>query len=281
MLYPKHPHSESDIFQNRQNHQKTKDAHGDVRQDKRGKMPARSATIQPARSDIPMRAVPLNTKKTRSQNPNDDNSRTAQLTVWVEPRVKAEVIRRAAAIGGDATPSSVGAELLKRGLQTDLDMAYGALLTPVFESVLKRYMAARDNRLASLPTSLARLKRLRYLNISGNEFETLPECICAMHSLVELRASDNPLATLPECVRQLTALRELHLRNTKLTRLPGAVGSLLQLRQIDLRGTPLEHLPPSLAKLPRLEKIDLRWVATLEATPWLADLESCGCLVYR
>jgi hypothetical protein len=64
--------------------------------------------------------------------------------------VKAEVIRRAAAIGGDATPSSVGAELLKRGLQTDLDMAYGALLTPVFESVLKRYMAARDNRLASL-----------------------------------------------------------------------------------------------------------------------------------
>ena len=97
-----------------------------------------------------MRAVQLNTKTTRSQNTFIDNSRTAQLTLWVEPRVKAEVIRRATEIGGKATPSSVGAELLKRGIQTDLDMAYGALLTPVFENVLKRYMAARDNRLASL-----------------------------------------------------------------------------------------------------------------------------------
>lgn len=35
-------------------------------------------------------------------------------------------------------------------MQIDLDMEYGALLTPVFESILKRYMTARDNRLASL-----------------------------------------------------------------------------------------------------------------------------------
>jgi hypothetical protein len=97
-----------------------------------------------------MRAEQLNTKTTRSQNASIDNSRTAQLTVWVEPRVKAEVVRRAAEIGGKATPSSVGAELLKRGIQTDLDMAYGALLTPVFENVLKRYMTPRDNRMASL-----------------------------------------------------------------------------------------------------------------------------------
>src|SRR5437773_12539116 len=97
-----------------------------------------------------MRAVRLNTKTTRSQNPNNGTFRTAKLTLWVEPRVKAEVIRRATEIGGNATPSAVGAALLKRGIQTDLDMAYGALLTPVFENVLKRYMAARDNRMASL-----------------------------------------------------------------------------------------------------------------------------------
>jgi hypothetical protein len=150
MLNPKLPHSYSDIFQNQEKPQKTKDAVGDVRQDKRGPNTARSASAQPARSHIPHRAVPLNTKNPRTQNPNDDNSRTAQLTIWIEPRVKAEVVRRATAIGGSATSSSVGAELLKRGLQTDLDMAYGALLTPVFENVLKRYMSARDNRLASL-----------------------------------------------------------------------------------------------------------------------------------
>ena len=146
----RHPHSQQNVFTNQENRAKNKDAHEDVRQDKRGKTTARPATPQPARYDIPMRAVPMKTKTTRSQNTNIDNSRTAQLTVWVEPRVKAEVIRRATEIGGKATPSSVGAELLKRGLQTDLDIAYGALLTPVFESVLKRYMTARDNRLASL-----------------------------------------------------------------------------------------------------------------------------------
>ena len=138
------------IFQNQEKPEKTKDAVGDVRQDKRGQTTARSASPQPARSDIPYRAVPLNTKNTRSQKTNEDNFRTAQLTIWIEPRVKAEVIRRAVEIGGSATPSSVGADLLKRGLQTDLDMAYGALLTPVFESVLKRYMSARDNRMAAL-----------------------------------------------------------------------------------------------------------------------------------
>ena len=145
-----HPHSQRNIFINQEKTAKNKDAHGDVRQDKRGKTTARRATPQPARSDIPMRAVQLNTKTPRSQNTNIDDSRIAQLTLWVEPRVKAEVIRRATEIGGKATSSSVGAELLKRGMQVDLDMAYGALLTPVFESVLKRYMSARDNRLAAL-----------------------------------------------------------------------------------------------------------------------------------
>ena len=150
MTITKNPQIQSEIYQNQEKATKNKDAHGDVRQDKRGKTTARPATPQPARYDIPMRAVQLNTKTTRSQNASIDNSRTAQLTVWVEPRVKAEVIRRATEIGGKATPSSVGAELLKRGLQTDLDMAYGALLTPVFENTLKRYMTARDNRMALL-----------------------------------------------------------------------------------------------------------------------------------
>jgi hypothetical protein len=31
-----------------------------------------------------------------------------------------------------------------------LDMQYGALLTPAFENILKKYMTARDNRLALL-----------------------------------------------------------------------------------------------------------------------------------
>ncbi len=150
MLNTKISQTEPKIILQQQNHQKNKDAHGDVRQDKRAKTRARTASYQPARTYIPMRAEQMNTKTSRSKNTLNDHSRTVQLTLWVEPRVKAEVQRRAFESGGKLTPSAVGAALLKRGIQTDLDMAYGALLTPVFESVLKRYMSARDNRLALL-----------------------------------------------------------------------------------------------------------------------------------
>ena len=70
--------------------------------------------------------------------------------MWVEPIVKTEVIRRAAESGGELSPSEAGAALLKKGMQADLDVQYGALLTPVFENILKKYMVARDNRLALL-----------------------------------------------------------------------------------------------------------------------------------
>jgi hypothetical protein len=143
-----HPHSQRYIFTNQENQRKNKEAHGDVRQDKRAKTSARSASPQPARSHIPMRADHLNTKTPRSQNTPIARKRKEKLTLWVDPIDKAEVQRRAAREG--LSDSEAGAALLKKGIQVDLDISYGALLTPVFENTLKRYMAARDNRLASL-----------------------------------------------------------------------------------------------------------------------------------
>jgi hypothetical protein len=142
------PQSQKYIFTNQEKATKNKDAHGDVRQDKRAKTSARIASARPARSDIPMRAEQLNTKTPRSQNPPITNGPKEQLCLWVDPIVKAEIHRRAKREG--LYPSTVGAELLKKGLQADLDMEYGALLTPAFENILKRYMTARDNRMALL-----------------------------------------------------------------------------------------------------------------------------------
>jgi hypothetical protein len=143
-----HPHSQRYIFTHQENGAKNKDAHGDVRQDKRAKTSARSESTQPARSHIPMRAQPLNTKSPRSQNTSIASKRKEKLTLWVDPIDKAEVQRRAKREG--LYDSEAGAALLKKGIQVDLDIAYGALLTPVFENTLKRYMTARDNRLAIL-----------------------------------------------------------------------------------------------------------------------------------
>jgi hypothetical protein len=143
-----HPHSQRNIFINQEKTAKNKDAHGDVRQDKRAKYSARPATAQPARSHIPMRAEQLNTKTPRSQNTLSVRKPKEKLTLWIDPIVKAEVQRRAKRQG--LSESEVGAALLKKGIQVDIDMSYGALLTPVFENVLRRYMAARDNRMALL-----------------------------------------------------------------------------------------------------------------------------------
>ena len=87
---------------------------------------------------------------------------------------------------------------------------------------LTDFLYLHDNRLTSLPSSLARLTRLRYLNISENALAALPESVCGMASLIELRASDNQLTTLPESIGGLSRLRELHLRNNHLSSLPEA-----------------------------------------------------------
>jgi len=143
-----HPQSQRYIFTNQENGAKNKDAHGDVRQDKRAKYSARIASPQPARSHIPMRAEHSDTKIPRSQNTLSARNPKEKLTLWIDPIVKAEVQRRAKRQG--LSESEAGAALLKKGIQVDIDMSYGALLTPVFENVLRRYMAARDNRMASL-----------------------------------------------------------------------------------------------------------------------------------
>jgi hypothetical protein len=148
MIITKNPQIQAEIYQNQQNHLKNKDAHGDVRQDKRAKYSARPATVQPARSHIPMRAEHSDTKTPRSQNTLSARKPKEKLTLWIDPIVKAEVQRRAKRQG--LSESEAGAALLKKGIQVDVDMSYGALLTPVFENVLRRYMAARDNRMASL-----------------------------------------------------------------------------------------------------------------------------------
>jgi hypothetical protein len=148
-------HSSQNVFLNQEKPRKTKTAQGDLRQDKRAGSTARRPTPQPARSEIPQRAQPLNTTTPRSQNPTVDNSRTVQLSIWVKPIVKAEIQRlvdqgQQEQQADKITMSSVAAALLERAVQGHIDMQYGALLEPVFQHLFDRRMAARDNRLALL-----------------------------------------------------------------------------------------------------------------------------------
>jgi len=82
------PHSHQIIVLHQEKQQKTKDARGDVRQDKRRSQPPRAGTPQPAADTKISRAVEVNTKINRTQNSEMSEKRSVKLTIWVEPRVR-------------------------------------------------------------------------------------------------------------------------------------------------------------------------------------------------
>ena len=148
-----HPHSQSNIFSNQANPSKNQNAHGDVRQDKRAFPRARIRSGQPARSHIPMRAQPLSNNTPRSQNPPIADRKKEQLTLWVEPIVKAEIQRRAKREG--LSVSTVGAAFLEKGLQQNADLEYGVLLRPIIENAIQTNLQTMSTRLALLLVRVA------------------------------------------------------------------------------------------------------------------------------
>lgn len=77
------------------------------------------------------------------------------------------------------------------------------------------------NKLASVPTSVGRLKVLQRLDLSNNVLQHLPDEIGSLEQLVELELSRNKLKRLPESmgkeVRVNDGLRDTdHLRNKQL-----------------------------------------------------------------
>jgi hypothetical protein len=147
------PHSRQFVFSNQANTTKSKDAHGDVGQDKRAKTRARIPSPQPARSHIPMRAQPTDNKTPRSQNTPVAKRRTVQLTLWTNPIVKAEIQRIAKREG--VSDSAVGAAFLEKALQQNADLEYGALLRPIIESAIQANLQTMSTRLALLLVRVA------------------------------------------------------------------------------------------------------------------------------
>jgi hypothetical protein len=73
--------------------------------------------------------------------------------LWVDPVVKDELARRAKRNG--LSLSAAGSELLKRGLQQNIDMEYGALLEPVIRHEIRRQMQTYSSRIALLLVRVA------------------------------------------------------------------------------------------------------------------------------
>lgn len=153
MTVNKTPHSKQHIFTPSTSSTKNKDAPRDVWQDKRATQRTRIASAQPARQDIVMRAHRLDNNSARIQNKHVGKRRAVQITLWVNPIVKAELQRIAEQ--ESLSVSAAGGAFLEKALQRHVDMQYGALLQPIIESAIGRQIRSMSTRLAWLLVRIA------------------------------------------------------------------------------------------------------------------------------
>src|SRR4051794_23602769 len=123
---------------------KTHTTHGDVGQDKSASRSERSALDQPAHSRIGERSDALNTNFSRSQKEHVHSNGFVPLTIHVPCIARDEIERRAAKHGTvlngrrkSLTLSAVARPIFLKGLQSDIDLQYGAMLEPIIARAIK------------------------------------------------------------------------------------------------------------------------------------------------
>jgi hypothetical protein len=104
--------------------------------------------VQPEPHSTPARSQPMHTKTTRTKKHGSTKRKTVHLVLWVNPIVKAELQRIAEREG--LSMSRAGGALLGRALQQNIDIRYGAMLTPVIETAIKKEIRSFSNRIAML-----------------------------------------------------------------------------------------------------------------------------------
>ncbi|RYD27615.1 MAG: protein kinase, partial [Verrucomicrobiaceae bacterium] len=131
-----------------------------------------------------------------------------------------------------------------------------------------------NNRLASLPDDLPRLKKLRIVFLSQNDFTHVPPVLgeCPGVSMIGLKSNritevdgrafpktlrwliltDNQVSTLPDELGECPALQKLMLAGNRLKSLPDSMAACQNLELIRLAANEFEELPEWLWRLPRL-----------------------------
>jgi hypothetical protein len=149
----KSPRTVTNLFQRQPKPGPARQPRGGVWQDNTTPHNARAASPQAAPHQNPARPQVAQTKNTQTQNRTSTSRKTVHLTLWVNPRVKAE-LERLAELEGLST-SATGAGLLESALQQSISSQHGALLDPIINKAIGRHMRAYSSRLAVLLVRVA------------------------------------------------------------------------------------------------------------------------------
>jgi serine/threonine protein kinase len=115
----------------------------------------------------------------------------------------------------------------------------------------------RENRLRSLPASLARFANVTGAFLSDNMLAGVPGWFASFSSLTVLSLSENRLRELPVCIASLANLEELYVTDNRLTELPEELAELQHLAGLYLSGNQLSTLPDCVCRLSALQVLCL------------------------
>jgi hypothetical protein len=125
----------------------------DVRQDKVRNKSVRLPMRQPVTVTKVTRTPQSHTETTRSQNRSNPRQQRVLVGLWVKPRVREELLRRAETEG--ISLSAVGSAFLEEALQHSLSARYAPLLEPVIENAIRKQIRAMSTRMAWLLVRVA------------------------------------------------------------------------------------------------------------------------------
>ncbi len=139
------PQNSRNVFQHQSHPSNLKRPRDGVWQDKGGEKSARLRLRQPDPVVNHHRAELLNTDKDHSQNTLNKKFLAVKATTWLNPRVKAELERRAELTG--LSLSKVMATGLEEWIQWELHKQHEALLYPIIRQIIREELQAFGNRI--------------------------------------------------------------------------------------------------------------------------------------
>ncbi|MBV8891442.1 MAG: hypothetical protein JO266_05610 [Acidobacteria bacterium] len=190
-------------------------SHGDVRRDGIANARDRGASLQPAAHEKFTRSRHTRNIFDRSQKQVVLKRHTVPVTIHVDLIVKTRLQEIAQREG--VSLSQTGGAFLKKALQGDIDLQYGAMLQPVLEHILRKHLNRTNYRDALHVESLYYSAQTLYLvtNVlkrSGIETDILDEIVLEC----EKRAKNLLRKSSPTITSLLAALKNRNEENTEL-----------------------------------------------------------------
>lgn len=124
-----------------------------------------------------------------------------------------------------------------------------------------------SNQFTIIPNSIGQLSTLTYLNLSKNNLQEIPDFTENLTNLTNLAFSNNGIQTIPESIRGLTDLTSLDLSTNHLQNILPSIGALRALERLDLSENEIQTIPQSIENLTALKYLNLSSNPSLTTVP--------------